>query len=224
MYLGEIVETAETAELFADPKHPYTRALLSAIPEPDPGAASERVTLEGDVPSPIDPPSGCRFRTRCPSVIPPDDLDISQAAYREVMNYRQRVESGSIDVEAIVAESEAEGGPTLQASADGGRASDDPVDDGGRVDGGRADSARGATGTGEVTGEALFEFFFTHDLSGEARTAVERSFEHLVGGDAEAAASVLHDRFESVCERDRPVLGDEAHPAACHLYEQPNDR
>jgi peptide/nickel transport system ATP-binding protein len=224
MYLGEIVETAETAELFADPKHPYTRALLSAIPEPDPGAASERVTLEGDVPSPIDPPSGCRFRTRCPSVIPPDDLDISQAAYREVMNYRQRVESGSIDVEAIVAESEAEGGPTLQASADGGRASDDPVDDGGRVDGGRADSARGATGTGEVTGEALFEFFFTHDLSGEARTAVERSFEHLVRGDAEAAASVLRDRFESVCERDRPVLGDEAHPAACHLYEQPDDR
>jgi peptide/nickel transport system ATP-binding protein len=82
MYLGKIVELADRATLFASSRHPYTRALLSAVPVPDPAAARNRIILKGDVPSPVNPPKGCRFHTRCPYVF--DRCRVEEPVLRDV--------------------------------------------------------------------------------------------------------------------------------------------
>lgn len=102
MYLGKIVEIADKHSLFDNPKHPYTKALLSAIPIPDPDKKKERIVLRGDVPSPIDPPSGCRFHTRCPFATAKCKVDVPELRTTESMkpgheaacHYIEEIESG----------------------------------------------------------------------------------------------------------------------------------
>ena len=188
MYLGKVVEVADTDDLFADPRHPYTRALLSAVPVPDPTVEKERVILEGDVPSPIDPPTGCSFRTRCPSVIPPADLDIDQRAYRELMSFRQRVEDRAIELTDGV-----------ETAATAGTA------------GGETAVRSGPALT------ATYERLFDVDLPETVRTDVMQALGYIEDDDWNAAAELLRDRYASVCERDEPTLGEGTHPTSCHL-------
>jgi peptide/nickel transport system ATP-binding protein len=188
MYLGNIVELGPTDELFEEPRHPYTEALLESVPRASVEEHGRRVeALPGDVPSPRNPPSGCRFRTRCSKVIPPSDVDIDQDAYREVMNLRDRIESGDLSLDSVWEAADAENGTDKPAFK-----------------------------------RELESQFFTTTLAGENDAVLNRAFEALAEGDEERAADILADRFQSVCETARPVLQSEAHPAACHLYEQPD--
>jgi peptide/nickel transport system ATP-binding protein len=100
MYVGDFVETGPTDRLFTEPHHPYTRALLDSVPHPDPDARTVDARLRGDVPSPSDPPSGCKFHTRCPEIIPPDGF--STEAYQKFMTFREAVADQAVDPDGDV--------------------------------------------------------------------------------------------------------------------------
>ena len=192
MYLGEIVEIGPVEEIFSDPKHPYTQALLDSVPRASTDERErERETLSGDVPSPRDPPSGCRFRTRCPQVIPPAHGEIEQRAFREVMDLRERIETEAISLET---------------------ADDDATDD--------------AIDVEDVSTfvETLKDRLFTVELADRHERVVEEALRELADENWEQAGARLKEEYETVCERENPVLGEGAHPAACHLYGEPGDR
>ena len=86
MYLGKLVEVGTSAQICAAPQHPYTQALLKAVPIPDPAAKKQRVILSGDVPTPIDPPPGCRFHTRCPIAV--DRCKVEEPTLRQIADER----------------------------------------------------------------------------------------------------------------------------------------
>lgn len=209
MYLGHLVELAGKEELLENPQHPYTEALLSAIPVPDPRVANARGTLEGDVPSPVNPPSGCRFRTRCPRLIQPgafgfdpENLDedvreaacgsygLSEEAWRNTLAFTRGVKRRSFAV------------------VEGGLDDDETVP------------------VGEVRRIVDEEFFSTARPDGEPADVVERAVGLIAENEWEGASELLIGAFEepSICARERPGYtvstehGAEEHFAACHLH------
>ncbi|WP_323674913.1 oligopeptide/dipeptide ABC transporter ATP-binding protein [Halorubellus sp. PRR65] len=194
MYLGEIVEVAPTEELFADPQHPYTQALLSSIPNPDPRQRGLGVELTGDVPSPENPPSGCRFHTRCPKVIQPDAFDFEQSVWRRVLDLRHDVETGELDGDAAT-----DLARTHADVEDSGRLPSDAVDD----------AVRAEYDLPDALGDD------------EAEAVLADAIEYLANGNADGATSILGDAFTTPCERDAPktrAVGDD-HDAACLLLD-----
>ena len=211
MYLGHIVELAEKEELFENPKHPYTEALLGAIPVPDPREANARGTLEGDVPSPIDPPSGCRFRTRCPKLIRPGSADLEGIELPEEAS------------EAALSEyemSEAEWENTL-AFTRGVRRRSFTIQEGG-ID------QEESVPLSEAEAVVDREFFEGTRPGGEPGRVIDEATAMLAEGQWQEAAERLRRTFEetSICALDRPhytvesVYGTGEHFTACHLHRE----
>jgi peptide/nickel transport system ATP-binding protein len=196
MYLGEIVEIGPTEELFADPQHPYTEALLSAIPEPDPGSDREVIRLSGTVPAASNPPDGCRFHTRCHRVIQPEELDLEQDTWRGVLDMRERVATGEVDVEAA---------SELYAQLN--------------------DRDPESLSQSEVE-EALRTEFDLPDGLGDpsAESAVADALDALAAEDFETATAVLQEAFTTPCEEHTPELqpAESEHRVACHLRHPPD--
>jgi peptide/nickel transport system ATP-binding protein len=118
MYLGEFVERGPVDAVLAEPAHPYTRVLLDSVPSLDPAADPVARPLTETMPEPADPPDGCRFHTRCPAVIPPEDLDLPESLWRSLAAFRFSVAAGDLPA--------AEGPAPLRAAFD----LPDPVPDG----------------------------------------------------------------------------------------------
>ncbi|MEY7849438.1 ABC transporter ATP-binding protein [Natrarchaeobius sp. A-rgal3] len=189
MYLGEIVEIGPVESIFEDPKHPYTQALLESVPRATTDERErDRETISGDVPSPRDPPSGCRFRTRCPKVIPPGDLEIDQEEYRAIMDLRERLERHDVSLASVDgADLESDEGPVPPEEV--------------------------SAFVAELKSRLL-----ETELSDRHDENVEAALSNLASSDWEAATERLASEYESVCERRNPKLGDAHHPVACHLF------
>lgn len=191
MYLGEIVEMAPAQRLFESPCHPYTEVLISSIPSLDPRVRGDRVTLSGDVPSAANPPSGCRFHTRCPKVIPPDEYDIEQDAWRAILDLRHRLNKDGIDHETVREFVAAETGVST------------------------------AEVTDTQVRRAIRDEFNMPATLGDSRAdrTVREALDLVLDGESDRAYEQLVDTFPTVCAKQdpQPVWVEDDHRAACHL-------
>ncbi len=195
MYMGELVEVGRTEELFTDPKHPYTRSLISAIPSTDLDDRSQRVRLSGSVPDPADPPRGCRFHTRCPEVIPPDHYDLEQETWRSLMDFKQRVEERHLTIEQLYV--------MLYPDED-----EEEMD------------VPESLPQEEVTSVLSGEYGLESGIGDrKAAEVFEATSGHLAAGDLETAIELLESEYRTVCQQETPPVTDEGpdHRSACHL-------
>jgi peptide/nickel transport system ATP-binding protein len=207
MYLGEVAEVAPTRALFGAPEHPYTQALMSSIPVPNPNAVRERIPLEGDVPTPIDPPSGCSFHPRCPKVIAPENWRWSHDAWRRFLRFETRMTNGTVQPDAMRTELE-----SLEESV-----TDDDV-----IDALYEEHVGGWSATDVTVAADETETETAAELLPQpVETLVRDSLTTLVDGDREAAVRALDDEYTSICATAEPETVQTAaeHQTVCHLYD-----
>ncbi len=192
MYLGEIAEAAPSDKLFTSPQHPYTEALLSVIPEPDPRWVGDKILLEGEVPSPLNPPSGCRFHTRCHRIIPSEDYDVSQEAWQSLRNLKLRTQEATSISELLSLGDE---GTLLEDTEELGQA--------------------------EIDETLRTAFEIPSRLSDpEAEQVLGDAIAELSDRGPDAAAATLDEYFVSPCETTDPELieTESLHEVSCLLY------
>ena len=209
MYLGEIVEVGPTEAVFENPRHPYTEALLSAVPTPDPRARGDHIELTGSVPSPADPPDGCRFHTRCHRVVQPEGIDLEQAVWRRVLDFRERVLAGEIDAVSVRERLRVGREPPARAGPD---ADSEPVADGPAAD--DATRVRAAHDLPETLSDR------------DAERALADAVDALLDGDDDRAAERLADAFTTPCAEIAPEFTTHGpdHEAACIRHRPEYDR
>jgi peptide/nickel transport system ATP-binding protein len=196
MYLGELVERGPIETVLENPQHPYTRVLVESVPTLTPDDRGGSPGLKGDVPSAASPPDGCRFHTRCPAVVPPEEYDISPTTYHGIVRLRAQLESGSLDAETVreVAAVDTDADP-----------SDIPES--------------------EVRASIRGRFDLPESMADpDAERRLTAAVSTLLSDDSETAAEQLDSAFESVCETYKPsfrrtVSGE----AACHWHDSDRD-
>ena len=195
MYLGEIVEIGETRELFENPQHPYTEALVSAVPTPNPHTRREGIELRGTVPHPSNPPSGCRFHTRCHKVVQSEDFDMEQSQWRGLLNLRAQVESQALEVEKV----------RQNAAVDEGVEPEEVADD-------------------AVKSKIRTEFDLPDQLTdaGAEEILADALDRLVVEDDAESAGALLAENFVTPCEEVEPEFTDhgDGHKSACIRHQE----
>jgi peptide/nickel transport system ATP-binding protein len=203
MYAGEVVERGPTEALFTDPAHPYTAALVDAVPTVDTGTRRTGGGLTGEVPDPADPPAGCRFHPRCPSVIPPERIDVEQSVFRGAVDLWLALDDDDLDRDSAVELAASDETTVIDPTAD------------------RSDPTAADFTDEELASAIRSEFDLPASIPDETlESAVAESITAVLAEDDDRATERLGLVTESPCLTDVPetVSTGEDRTADCHLH------
>jgi peptide/nickel transport system ATP-binding protein len=200
MYLGTIIEQGETSEIISDPKHPYTEALFDAVPKVEKYDETQRANVSGEVPSPRNPPSGCRFHPRCPEIIPPDDWSGSQDAFRRLASFKHKVKHRTIGPDDVDADGTDPTDQGVEELLDVALSLDIPEEFQMQRSGGRSI---------DVT---------RLDVPGHTEQSLRSAARAVLQEDYESGLEILDD-YPTICERESPEPRTvDGRSVACHLH------